>query len=150
MDSHRSSNTSRSQSHGKTIPRRTRGDAIVGRANSPAANGSRCSLLLSSAPDVGVGNVFSVCSASYPSGFYTLLFVTPVSTGNLLPRDVRAVRNIIIDAMCIICTRASRYLRLRISERALLLVARTGCENSRRNQASNRSQRPISRRIMAR
>jgi hypothetical protein len=41
----------------------------------------------SSVPDVGVGNVLSVCSASdRPASDSPFLFVTPVSTGNLLRR----------------------------------------------------------------
>ncbi|XP_014470222.1 PREDICTED: uncharacterized protein LOC106742104 [Dinoponera quadriceps] len=52
MDSHRSSNTGRSQSQGKTIPRRTRARRC-NRRSGEFCQSSRCSLL-SSAPDVGV------------------------------------------------------------------------------------------------
>lgn len=71
MDSHRSSMyTRRFVSLGKTIPERANGDAIVGRRiHQPAAGATFFRL-----PDVRVGNVFSVCSASYRPASGSFIF----------------------------------------------------------------------------
>lgn len=80
--------------NGKTIPRRMRRrDAIVSRANSTAANGSRCKFL-PSAPDVGVGNVFSVCSASYRPEWLLHFYPSRPFQRRIYHNAQRAVRNI--------------------------------------------------------
>jgi len=75
---------------------RANGDAIVGRQIHQQVAGATFFRL----PDVRVGNVFSVCSASYrPRVTFLFLFVTLVSTRKLLQRAKRTTRDIIIDML---------------------------------------------------